>query len=257
DHLASLASKDSFAGLQSPLNDYKGKLYKLDIADLLAQTKQPEAPKPATMLNVAKGKLTALDKKPVLLLDHLEAMYDARLIAGISDKDLDALRVEIAHRGPLLLFGIYRALGDISDHLLKARLGQDNIKTLPFRPYGPQQTKALFDDGSFFMHLRKNHVWKQMNPENPGRVLTFAKDAFDLLIALEPGAWHDHQHKVLPGLVIDLTQDAMETAARGEHALRDTVNCALDAFKELRRDELPHTKYRDPFEPLLKQAEEA
>src|SRR5262249_24925726 len=132
----------------------------------------------------------------------------------------------------------------------------DNIKTLPFRPYGPQQTKALLDDNTFFMHLWKNHVWKQMNPDNPGRVLTFAKDSFDLLISLEPGSWHDQQRKVLPGLVLDLTEDAMGTAARGENVLRETVTCALDAFGELRRDELPHTKHREPFEPLLNRAEE-
>src|SRR5262249_51969419 len=78
------------------------------------------------------------------------------------------------------------------------------------------------------------------------------------VIDTQPGAWHDQKRKALPGLVIDLAQDAMDTASHGEAAVRDTANCALQWFRDLRENEYPHAspENQKKYEPILAKGEQ-
>jgi hypothetical protein len=236
DRLASRSFPDT------ELNQYTGKLYKIDLDGLFIQMGLPGAPKPASVLRAAKQKLAAMADRPILLLDHIEALEEHG--EGRDPKDIEELKSEIAARGPVLAFGIFHAPDSENEYLTAARLGYGTVTVMPFKPYNHRETGALID--RFYVP-----IWK-----TEGRGFSFARDAFDLLIKLEPGAWHDQRHSVLPGLVIDITQDAMQTALHGEAAILETASRARDALARVRLEELPRANSRATFEPLLKRAEE-
>lgn len=242
DHIIAdnLASDKSFP--DEELNQYTGNLYRIDLDGLILDMDKPDAPKVASVLRAAKQKLGALDEKSILLVDHLEVLEDK--VEGRDPKDIEDFKREIAARGQTLVFGIFRAPDSKSNYLNEARLGHETVRPMPFKPYSPDETKSLIQ--RFYMPLWTN--------ENRG--FRFDKDAFDLLIKLEPGAWHDQAHKVLPGLAIAITQDAMRTAIRGEAQIVDTAKRALAAIAKVRTDEMPRANTRATFEPLLKLAED-
>jgi len=245
DHIIAdrLASK-SFPDAE--LNQYTGRLYKIDLDGLLVQMGLPGLPKPASVLRAAKQKLATMPERPILLLDHIEEALKDK-VAGRDPKDIEELKSEIAARGPVLAFGIFHAPDSENDYLTAARLGFGTVTAMPFKPYNHRETKALIE--RFYMP-----IWKK-----EGRGFSFARDAFDLLIKLEPGVWHDQRHKVLPGLVIAITQDAMRTALYGgEPSILETASRARDALAKLRSDEMPQAQAnsRTTFGPLLKRAED-
>jgi len=83
----------------------------------------------------------------------------------------------------------------------------------------------------------------------------FSPDAFDALLALEPGAWVRRRRMVLPCLVTEVVADAMATAALGDAQIEATTRCALDAFEQLRKEEAPSHPEKDRFEPILNKTE--
>ncbi len=237
-----LDSGTSFTGKEIPLNNYTGKLHRVEVESLVNLVGRSEAPKPAMMLKVIKETIAGMPEKSILLLDHLET------IRG-ETKEMQDLRVEIAERDQVLVCGIYHAPPgeDLDKHLLEAQLGRaSSIKTLPFRPYDKRRTVALLED--YFV----KKVWR-----NQGR-FSFARGAFDAVIDMQPGAWHDQKRKALPGLVIDLAQDAMDTASHGEAAVHDTASCALQWFRDLREKEYPYAspENQKKYGPILAKGEQ-
>jgi hypothetical protein len=234
DHLA---DQTAFTGVLAPLHGHSAKLYKLNMENLVSLLGKAGAPKPASVLKAAREKLMAMPEKPILMLDHVET------IRG-NTKEMEDLRFELENHSRLLMFAIYHA-ADQDEPVRNARLELEHVKALYFGAYDAAQTKQLIDQ--FYKHL-----WGK---QGPSKGYAFTKDAFDLLIALEPGTWHDQVRKVLPFLAIDVTEDALRTAARGDAALRETVACAQQAFRDL-GDELTRTPERAKYEPLIRRAEE-
>ncbi len=134
---------------------------------------QANAPKPVSVLRAAWAQLLALPEKPILLLDHFEAIK-----SDAKEQEIEDLRNFIANPGRLLVFGIYHAPNH-GDHTAEANLGREAIvKTLPMTVYDADLTKALLRQ--FYLP-----VWRKDSP----RGYEFNGDAFDSLIPLEPGAW--------------------------------------------------------------------
>jgi hypothetical protein len=235
-----LARKDTFKGQQTSLNAYTGKLYWLNLRAVLDRAKQANGPKPVGVLRAAWDQLLGMPDKPILLLDHIEAIK-----SEAKDQDTEDLRAYIANPGRLLVFGVYHAPNH-GDHTHEANLGREDIvKTRAMTIYDGGLTKALLNQ--FYLPL-----WGK---EEAPRGYEFTSDAFDALIALEPGAWVKLRRTVLPGLVTEVVADAMVTAFKGQEQIEATARGALQAFAELRTEAKGH-KDRARFEPTLKKAEE-
>jgi hypothetical protein len=85
--------------------------------------------------------------------------------------------------------------------------------------------------------------------------IDFTEDAFDHIIALEPGAWINARRKTLPYLVVGLARDALQTVLGGEALIRDTAVMALDALEKLREEwATTEPRIRQQFEPVLDEA---
>jgi hypothetical protein len=80
----------------------------------------------------------------------------------------------------------------------------------------------------------------------------FAPDAFETVIALEPGAWINLRRKTLPYLVVGLALDTIQTARGGTLLMLDTIQMALDALDKL-NDEwgTSERRHREQFKPVL------
>jgi hypothetical protein len=232
---------NTFAGQQTPLNAYTGKLYRMDLRTVIDRARQEKTFKPVTALKEAWKRLNILPEKPILLLDHIEALR--------TDKDqgkegeLDAMRAQIADPRQLLVFGIFHAPNH-GDHTGEATLNRpDTVITQPMNTYDEKQTKALIQQ--FYLKY-----WQK-----EGRGYVFAPNAFDTLIKLEPGAWVHRRRMVLPCLVTEVVSDAMATVALGDAQIEASARCALDAFELLRKEEAPGHPEKGQFEPILNKAE--
>jgi hypothetical protein len=198
--------------------------------------------KPVTVLKEAWKQLVGLPDKPILLLDHIEALRTESK-DQTKENDLDAVRAQIADPRQLLVFGIFHAPNH-GDHTGEATLKRPEVViTQPMNTYDDKQTKALIQQ-FYLTHWNKE-----------GRGYIFTTDAFDALIMLEPGAWVRRRRMVLPCLVTEVVADAMATAALGAAQIEATARCALDAFEQLRKEEAPGHPEQDRFEQILNRAE--
>jgi hypothetical protein len=83
----------------------------------------------------------ALPEKPILLLDHIEALRTDK--DQTKETDLDAVRAQIADPRQLLVFGIFHAPNH-GDHTGAATLIRPEVViTQPMNTYDDKQTKAL------------------------------------------------------------------------------------------------------------------
>jgi hypothetical protein len=231
----------TFTSQQAPLNAYTGKLYRLDLRTVIERARQEKTFKPVTVLKEAWKHLVALPEKPILLLDHIEALRTDK--DQTKENDLDAVRAQIADPRQLLVFGIFHAPNH-GDHTGEATLNRPEVViTQPMNTYDDKQTKALIQQ-FYLTHWKKE-----------GRGYVFTPDAFDALIALEPGAWVRRRRMVLPCLVTEVVADAMATAALGDAQIEATARCALDAFEQLRKEEAPGHPNKEHFESILNKTE--
>jgi hypothetical protein len=233
---------NTFTSQQAPLNAYSGKLYRLDLRTVIERARQEKAFKPVTILKEAWKQLVAQPEKPILLLDHIEALRTDKDQA--KEYELEAVRAKIADPRQLLVIGIFHAPNH-GDHTAEATLNRPEVViTQPMKAYDETQTKALIQQ--FYL----THWQKEVRG---GYV--FTSNAFDALMTLEPGAWVRRRRMVLPCLVTEVVADAMATAALGDAQIEATARCALQAFEELRAIEAPGHPEKDRFEPILNKAE--
>jgi hypothetical protein len=237
-----LQKGNTFTGSQAALNAYTGKLYRMDLRKVIERARQKKTFKPVTVLSEAWKRLLALPQKPVLLLDHIEALRPDLQDQG-RENDLEEIRAQITDPGQLLVFGIFHAPNH-GDHTGEAALKRpDIVITQPMNIYDERQTKALIQQ-FYLKHWQKED-----------RGFDFASNTFDALIALEPGAWVRRRRMVLPCLVTEVVSDAMSTALLGNPQIEATAQCALNAFEELRKDEAQGQAERARFESILNKAE--
>jgi hypothetical protein len=234
---------NTFSGQQAALNAYTGTLYRIDLRKVIDRARQKKTFKPVTVLYEAWKQLLAppQTQKPVLLLDHIEALRPDVQDPAL-ENELKDMRAQITDPGQLLVFGIFHAPNH-GDHTGEASLGRpDIVITQPMNKYDDKQTKALIQR-FYLKHWQKE-----------GRGFDFDSNTFDLLIALEPGAWVRRRRMVLPCLVTEIVSDAMSTALLGTAQIEATARCALDAFAELKGEAQGHAE-RGNFEPILNKAE--
>ncbi len=119
-----------------------------------------------------------------------------------------------------LILGLFET-GVYSNDNPSEVFGADIIDVVLARNYTDGQTKALI----FEYYLPQ---WQNLTS------YTFTSDAFDTIIALEPGAWIESRRKTLPYLAVGLGEDTIQTAQGGKSLLSETAQSALDALKNLK-----------------------
>ena len=133
---------NTFTSQQAPLNAYTGQLYRLDLRTVIERARREKTFKPVTVLKEAWKQLVGLPDKPILLLDHIEALRTESK-DQTKENDLDAVRAQIADPRQLLVFGIFHAPNH-GDHTGEATLNRPEVViTQPMNTYDDKQTKAL------------------------------------------------------------------------------------------------------------------
>lgn len=212
-------------------HDYQG-VYRLNLAGVLNLARLPNKPKPFEVLQATLR--LAAQERALLVIHNLEllrthAEVDEQVLAVLSNPE-DAL-----------VLGIYEQ-AEYGDRGPSVTLRLPNSVDIVAHPASATQTKTLIQE-YYLPHWTEKYR------------ITFADDAFDQVIALEPGAWINSRRKTLPYLVVGLASDTIETSIGGESLVRDTATMALDALEKL-HDEAATTdlRIRDRFEPVLEEA---
>src|SRR5262249_31447257 len=152
----------------------------------------------------------------ILLIDHVEAWRGA----GVAE----TLRAQLANRGTALLCGVYHAT-DEADVFTEAALGLANAKLLRINAYSAEETREFVQ--RFYVDY-----WAS-------RGFVFASDAFESLYQLEQGCWINLQRMALPYLVVNLAEDTIQMAMKGEDTIKQTIQEAANAMKQLLQTEWP------------------
>src|SRR5262249_55316358 len=86
----------------------------------------------------------------------------------------------------------------------------------------------------------------------------FASDAFDSLYQLEQGCWINLQRMALPYLVVNLAEDTIQMAMKGEDTIKQTIQEAATAMKQLQQTEWPTASesVRSVYQRPLQQVQE-
>jgi hypothetical protein len=116
---------NTFTSQQVPLNAYTGKLYRMDLRTLIERARQEKTFKPVSVLKEAWKHLFSLPERPILLLDHIEALRIEPKDQA-KENELDAMRAQIADPRQLLVFGIFHAPNH-GDHTAEATLNRPEI----------------------------------------------------------------------------------------------------------------------------------
>lgn len=229
---------EHFINVRTPLNEYK-KVYSvnLDKLKLLATQAGQDAGSPARILKRIKDQ--AIEEHAIIILMHLQKMLTRKK----SDPIGEAIKFELANPGGAVIAGFFEYDQDQpSDHDLT--LGLSNARLVGIKPYDRENTLKF---------LQTYYVPKWANDG-----YTFADDAFDSLIALEPGAWIDKRRKTLPYLATGLGNDTVLTASNGEPSIQSTADCAWTCLNDLLILEQPQVEpaLLAQFDKTLKQAEQ-
>jgi hypothetical protein len=171
----------------------------------------------------------SIREQSLLVLDSLETLEPGK-------ENDDALIELLSAPGKALILGVYTR--DENEAIDMEKVGLANTRHIDARPYNREQTLELLR--SYFIP-----IWEQeLN-------YTFEANAFDSIIALEPGAWIDSCRKVLPYLAVSLGKDAIDIADR--NIIRPTAEAALVALDQLYEREwstaMPPVRHQ--FEALL------
>ncbi len=142
-----------------------------------------------------------------------------------------------------LVLGLFEAGAHSNDNPNEI-FDTDTIDVILARSYTDGQTKALITE-----HYLPQ--WQNLTS------YTFTPDAFDTIIALEPGAWIETRRKTLPYLAVGLGEDTIQTAQGGKSLIAETAQSALDTLKNLRdeaavAERIPRAKYQ----PILDEAQQ-
>jgi hypothetical protein len=227
-----IASGEQFTEQRERLRQCRA-VYLLNLESIIQLAAKPDEPDPWDVLEMTVEQ--ADEDRAVLLLDHIELLgahgdTERKLLAQLSDP------------GDTLILGLYE-LKERGDPGVERTLGLHDVRQILARDYTPAQTKALLFD--FYV------------PQWETRGFTFAPDAFDAVIALEPGAWIELRRKTLPYLVVGLAADAVQMIRDGVHLIRDVAHRALDALEDLKQERATSDEHiREQFDPVLAMARE-
>ncbi|HEV2236574.1 MAG TPA: hypothetical protein VGR57_07920, partial [Ktedonobacterales bacterium] len=211
--------------------DFQG-VYRLNLAGVINLARLPNKPKPFEVLQ-STLKL-ATQERAILVINNLELLrahteVEEQLLAVLSSPE------------EALVLGIYEQ-AEYGDHGPSETLQLTNSVHITAHAASSQQTKALIQEYYLPSWTEKHKT-------------TFADDAFEHVIALEPGAWINSQRKTLPYLVVGLASDTIQTVMGGESLVRDTATMALDALEKLHEEAATtELRTRDRFEPVLEAA---
>lgn len=195
-----LNSEEHFQGWREPLNHYK-LVHKVDMEALRREAE------PGKILAAAKA--YALEKRAILMLDNIDAVKGH---TAIDEK----IKKELVDRGEGLIFGRWEYYGRPHDDFT---LGLKNVTEVKVEPYHTEATKA-------FLSRYCYPAWNAAG-------YTFAENAFESVMKLEPGAFIDNERMTLPYLAVTLGEGAFQTLLEGEESIKGTARCALEAFTEL------------------------
>jgi hypothetical protein len=227
-----LASGELFTGQRERLR-HAHAVHILNIETVAQLADMEDEPDPQDVLEMAMQQ--AVEDQAVLVLDRLEDLKD-------TDAEERSLRAQLSDPGDTLVLGLYE-LSDRGEVGVEEALGLHNVRQIAARPYSAERTKAL--------------IFEYYVPEWQTQGFTFTEDAFDSVIALEPGAWIELKRKTLPYLAVGLARDVMETIKGGTPLIRDTARMALDALTALRQERATtDERIRDQFSEVLHQARE-
>jgi hypothetical protein len=255
---------EAFLGQQDPLNNYGAVLY-LDLVAVLGLASVPNEAAPHRVVEAAKAQaLQQPDRPGILMLDHVEALRTSvargpasgSLAAGgqpapggpapasVGQAAADAMRAQLAARGQALVFGVYHA-SDEAVTADDASIGLSNAKVVRINTYNADETRDFIRDSY-------RDYWGTQG-------YAFANDAFDALFTLEPGCWISLRRTGLPYLVVKIAEDTMQTAMKGNDAIRQTAREAVNAIGAVLTNELPRAgqmpqETRDAYERTFRLA---
>ncbi len=226
-----LASGPQFSDARARLRDKRGVLL-LDLTGIVLLAELSGKPEPHDVLRMTMKR--AREEHSILVLNHIEILRNHQHVER-------TLLAELANPGETLVLGLYEThfRGDLG---AERALDMPDILSVAARKYSGEQTRAV---------LREFYIprWEIE------RGYTFADDAFDSVIALEPGAWINLKRKTLPDLVIGLAGDTIGTAEEGAHLIKDVARMALGALTNLRKEwATTDERIRQEFEATLEQA---
>ncbi len=227
-----LAADTSFSDERPRLqHNYQG-VYQLNLGSLRELARIPNKPQPFEVLQAILR--LAVQEHAILILKNMEILRqrteaDERLLAALSNP------------GETLILGLYEQ-AEYGDHGPNITLNLANINNITAHAYSSLQTKTLVHD-YYLPHWTERYS------------IDFADNAFDHIMALEPGAWINTRRKTLPYLVVGLASNSLQTILGGESLVRDTAVMALDAFEKLREEwATTEPRIRHRFESVLDEA---
>jgi hypothetical protein len=228
--LADRIASERFTGTQESLNRYKA-VYRLDARSLLGLANNPTELAPDKVFEQAKQLVQQRDA--ILVIDHVEAWRGT----GAPE----ALRWHLGNRGGALVCGLYTATNE-PDVFAEATLGLPNATLVRINAYNSDETRDFL----------KTYAMAHWMPNG----FSFAQDAFDSIYKLEPGCWISLKRITLPYLVVALSDQTIQTAIRGDDAIRQTAREALEGLKVV-RDEMSRATedVKSVYEPLLRQVQ--
>lgn len=212
-------------------NDYQG-VYRLNLAGLRNISSDASKPKPAQVLR-AMLEISA-QERAILVINDLELLQRQT----VGDQELLA---ELANPGDALVLGLYEMPilgGRGPDEALELA----NTVNVSAHAYSALQSKTLV----------RNYYLPQWQEKHK---VEFTDDAFDHIIALEPGAWINLRRKTLPYLVVGLASDVIQSILGGESLMHETLVMAIDALDALHEEwATTESRIRDKYEYTLDQA---
>lgn len=238
DMVAILAARleiGGFKGQQQALQDYRRVLHvQIDEVEALLGLGKSSQDMVAVLERI---KEEAVRQRAILLFTQPEHLLGASSASAI-------IQASLANLGGALAFARYALHEKVPTHQnVRDDFTLGLARTLPVRiaASDTQQTKEF--------------IKKYYRPRWEQEGYTFTEDAFDSVIALEPGAWIAKERKTLPHLAVGLGWDTLQTALDGDEAILATAQGALKEFAALRQQGQVRTDLRPIFQPVLDQAE--
>lgn len=206
------------------------RIYRLNLSGVRSLADQPTRPPPHLVLRMAiqeaeKNKAILVIKNMETLSAHTEA--DRAILSVLSEPSKTLIL-------GLYETGVYSAFGPLQT------LNLSNAVEIAARSYSLGQTRNLLQE--YYLPQWEDRYG-----------YAFVPNAFDSIIALEPGAWINLRRKTLPYLVIGLALDTIQTVRGGNALIAETAHMAIDALTLLEEEwatteRMIREKYKDTLE---------
>ncbi|MBF6590955.1 MAG: hypothetical protein IVW57_10570 [Ktedonobacterales bacterium] len=230
-----LASSEAFAEERARLGRYHS-VHLLDIQSVCQLARRDNEPDPQDVLEMAM--LQSIEEQAILVVDRMEDLKDEQAAERTIEQSLIA---QLTERGEALVVGLYE-LPERGEESVEDALDLRNLRLVDAREYSARETKVL---------LTEHYV-----PEWETRGYRFEPEAFDTVIALEPGAWIDLRRKHLPYLAVDLGTATMSMLRDGRALVEQAARMAQEALEALRQEwATTDERTRDRFTEALEDAQ--